>query len=72
MRSSRVRFTLRRMMIAVAVVSVLLPPAIYLWRIWQNWRAYSAGASSHPYFAISDPYPETDRRSLLISSDRRS
>jgi hypothetical protein len=62
MRIPRVRFTVRRLMIAVAVVAILLPWAIYLWQIYQNWMAYSKWASSPnrsmPYRV---PYPDAGR-----------
>jgi hypothetical protein len=40
MRLPRVRFTVRRMMVAVVIVALLMPPAIYVFCIWQNLKAY--------------------------------
>lgn len=54
--------TTRRWMVVVAVVALLLPPAIYLWRIWQNWTAYSTWASNPARVGTYHvPYPEEAR-----------
>jgi hypothetical protein len=41
MRLHRVQFTVVWIMAVVAAIALLLPWAIYLWQIDQNWRAYS-------------------------------
>jgi hypothetical protein len=40
MRLPRLRFTMRRMMIAVAIVALILPSAIWFWKGCQNLSAY--------------------------------
>jgi hypothetical protein len=67
MRLPRVRFTVRQMMVAVMVAALLLPPAIYVFCIWQNLKAYgewASGPKSGPYqipysAAGSWPWPYT-------------
>jgi hypothetical protein len=41
MRLPRVQFTVIGIMAVVAAIVLVLPWAIYLWQIDQNWRAYS-------------------------------
>jgi hypothetical protein len=42
---ARVRLTIRRMMVGVAIMALILPPAIYVFRVWQNFKVYSEWAS---------------------------
>lgn len=61
MRLPRVRLTVLRMMLVVAVVASILPPAVYLHRVKANLDAYSEWASNTspnraPHYIV--PYPE--------------
>jgi hypothetical protein len=60
MRLPRVRFTVRRMMIAVAVAALTMTSCIYIYRIYGNWRAYAewaADTSPNRPFRWPVPYP---------------
>jgi hypothetical protein len=63
MRLPRVRLTVRWMMGVVAVVSLLLPPAIWIWRSIQNLNAYMEWASDQSSTRPTTyhlPYPNRD------------
>jgi hypothetical protein len=70
MRLPRVRFTVRRLMIAVAIVGVLLAAGLEARWMHRKYREYATRASLHSYcerlyseWASSDIKKEADRRS---------